>query len=166
MGNKAHLVQKDTTMKNATVTLIDVENAHGASTHSPASVRGLKAQLELLLGGHCGHTVIATSFGPSLFDVKAGWGDDATYRVREAKDGAEDALIEYLRKHYPAGSVDELIVVSGDHRFTDLVAEHRRHGAVITVVSPYQACAETLRRVAHHVKWLPEASRFQTVLAS
>jgi hypothetical protein len=151
---------------NKTVTLIDVENTHAEQRHNERSVKGLKHILEMMLQTGLGDVVIGTSFGPSLMPVQAAFGGEARYTYANGRDGAELAILDYMHKHYPVGSVDHLIVVSGDHLFTELAQAHRAAGARVTVISLHRSCAENLRRSAHKVLWLPSPASFATVLAN
>jgi hypothetical protein len=149
-----------------TVTLIDVENAHAEQRHNESSVKGLKRILEMMIQTGLGEVVIGTSYGPSLMPVQAAFRGEARYTYTNGRDGAELAILDHMQKHYPVGSIDHLIIVSGDYRFTELAQAHRAAGARVTVISLHRSCAETLRRLAHKVLWLPSPTSFSTALAN
>lgn len=149
-----------------TVTLIDIENAHGDRRHSEQSVRGLKGILRLMLKDAMGEVVIGTSHGKSLMPTKYGWGGDACFKYREGKDGAELALLDYMATNHPVGTIAELIIVSGDYRFAQLAEQHRSAGATVRVISLQKSLATVLRKAADSVQWLPSPESFATVLAN
>lgn len=96
------------------------------------------------------HTRIAANPGLA---VKFLWGLDFECRgyAQAGPDGADDALLSGLTPAFVAHRYDRLVVASGDHMFTDLVATVGALGTPTVVIAIEGSLAATLGAAADEV---------------
>lgn len=84
--------------------------------------------------------------------------------TRDGKDGAETAIRETVDLQHTATRFEALVVVSGDHFFTEMVREAHQHGMYVWLVSSTRAgCALALHRAADlHSELNPDQLRADT----
>jgi hypothetical protein len=136
-----------------TLTALDIENLSGMPITSAAAVKGIHEELTSSIG-HLGLVVCGVSATPQLFHINAGW-SGMQLVLEKGRDGAERALTSHLHRHYPEGSLQRLVIVSGDHYFAELAEQYRAAGTFIDVVAREGSLSYELKSVAHRVTLLP-----------
>jgi hypothetical protein len=99
--------------------------------------------------------VVTLSHPVGMMHCQKGWGGHAQFRCVHGKDGAEIAAEEYMTKYYPPGSLQKLIIGSGDGRFVALALAHQKMGAVVEVIARAGKINAELYLVADIVTLLP-----------
>ena len=140
-------------MMNKTLSLLDAENLAAGPIKTADRVRELKHELDSTVGA-LGLTVCGVSAAPELFHFHAAWAGVRLVHEKGA-DGAERAIEEFMLQHYPVGSLERLVILSGDHYFVDLASRYKAEGAWIDVVARAGSLSEQLRAIADRVTLLP-----------
>lgn len=140
-------------MKNKTLSLLDAENLAAGPIWTVDQVRDLRNELDSNVGA-LGLTVCGVSAAQELFHFHAAWSGVRLVHEK-GTDGAERAIEGYMIQHYPVGSLDRLVILSGDHYFTDLASRYKAEGAWIDVVAREGSLSHQLRAIADRVTLLP-----------
>ncbi len=140
-------------MHNKTLSLLDAENLVAGPITTPDHVRQLRDELDSKVGA-LGLTVCGVSAAPELFHFHAAW-EGVRLVQKKGADGAERAIEEFMLRHYPMGSLERLVILSGDHYFADLASRYKATGASIDVVAREGSLSQQLRAVADRVTLLP-----------
>ena len=146
------LTKQHTNTSGRQVILVDIENVVGGAVLTAAAAGWARTQIENVLDVRCdAHVVIGTSHIGCLNSAIA-W-PNKQYVVNSGPDGADLALlgeIDALR----IDRYDEIVLVSGDDIFTDVVASLGARGASVTVVAHYGHCSNRLRLAAERTIYL------------
>jgi NYN domain len=136
-----------------TLTALDIENLSEQPITSAAAVTKIHKELVSSIGS-MGLVVCGVSATPQLFHINAGW-SGMQLVVEKGRDGAERALASHLTRHYPEGSLQRLVIVSGDHYFVELAQQYKLGGTFIDVVAREGSLSRELKAVADRVTLLP-----------
>jgi len=140
--------------------LVDIENLAGESLPSLGQVRRAQGLYAGCLALGAMDQVEVGSSHLTLLNAALGW-PYAHYRVRSGPDGADLALLEVLRHENVARRFTHVAIGSGDHLFTEAVADLADQGVSVTVVSLRRCLSPQLARAARQVIFLdtaPEAA--------
>mgnify|MGYP003328278809 CR=1 FL=1 len=140
-------------MKNKTLSLLDAENLTAGPIRTATRVRELREELDSTVGA-LGLTVCGVSAAPELFHFHAAWSGVRLVHEK-GTNGAERAIEEFMLQHYPVGSLERLVILSGDHYFTNLAGRYKADGAWIDVVAREGSLSQQLRDIADRVTLLP-----------
>lgn len=142
------LVRKKRIDSSRRLVLVDIENVVGGSgAMSPCAVVRAQRELETLLAlTERDHVVIAS--GTRGFPAVGFTWQGPRYIVRAGIDGADHALLDVLENERVAERFSEVVLVSGDGIFTDVVAALGAEGVTVTVVSRPEAYSKRLRMAA------------------
>jgi hypothetical protein len=142
-----------------TIVIVDLENACGGSHMVPAFHKAVHQALNRLVGV-TPHLIVYSTGPKAVGDSPDLWfvwnGSGARFVQGRGLDGADNALIDVIKKEPVASRSSRLVLVSGDHAFADSVAELRSKGLRTTVVSRPGSLSNELRQQADQVCWLPE----------
>lgn len=128
--------------------LIDIENIVGGGVRVAEQVRVAQAALTAVIGRRADdHVVLAC--GRFSVDV-AGFEWQGPRRIvfRSGPDGADLELLEVLETERVGERFNQIVLVSGDGIFSDVVANLGAAGVDVTVVSRPEACSRVLRMAA------------------
>ena len=137
--------------------LVDVENLVGGSSASAEVVRAGQAAFMSAVP-HLENDVWVWACGPTMFKVAAGV---LPHRVILGRglDGADQALLEYLRPDVVVGRYSAVVLGSGDGRaFTPAVRALEVQGVPTDVVAPERSTAWSLRACARSYTGLAVAA--------
>ena len=136
-----------------TLHLLDLENLAGGSAATSddvdAAVSAYEAVVPFVPGDH---RVVACGKG-LVYPVKDRWAG-ALVKYARGIDGADRLLLTEAEPEYVAAHYDRVVVASGDHVFSGLVAELDRRGVDVCVVSRRSSLARRLSAVAPVVWYL------------
>ncbi|WP_175009217.1 NYN domain-containing protein [Cellulosimicrobium sp. TH-20] len=130
--------------------LVDVENLLGRRYITRACASWAAAQVrEVLDLRPTDQVVVGTSHQENLVAAVIGW-QDARHVFDAGADGAERALLTVLTENV-ADRFTEVVVVSGDHIFTEALAGLAALGVATTVVAQSARLSQSLRMAAERV---------------
>jgi hypothetical protein len=137
-------------MRERRIVLIDIENIVGGGVEVPEQVHGAQAAIEAVVRPReQDHVVVAC--GRFSVDV-AGFEWLGSHRLvfRGGRDGADLELLDILESEAVGDRFDEVVLVSGDGIFADVISLLGCRTDV-TVVSRIESCSRRLRMAAKHV---------------
>lgn len=102
-----------------------------------------------------GEQVVVGTSHVGLFNVKSAW-PCARMRVRSGSDGADLELLEVLATEILEQRFDEVVVVSGDGIFADVVAELAGSGVQVTAAAWAASFSSRLRLAACRTVFLDD----------
>lgn len=137
--------------------LVDIENAVGGPCPCNTDVLGARAAIAAAYPVQEGDLVVIGVAHNGLLEVGCSW-TGVRYVVRSGPDGAELALLDELNVAIVA-RFDELVIVSGDGKFADRVAELAALGLPTTVVAHAESLSNRLRLAATKVVYLESERR-------
>lgn len=137
--------------------VVDIENAVGGPCPCNADVLQARAAIAAAYPTRVGDHVTIGVAHNGLLEVGCCW-TGPRYVVRSGPDGAELALIDEL-DDWIIGRFDEVVVVSGDRKFADRVAELAARGLPTTVVAHRESLSNRLRMAASKVVYLESERR-------
>lgn len=145
--------------------LVDLDNVTGmrdlAGPEWRAILRGIWVELGITTDDH----VVISMCRRTMDQAMAVLTEVAAQLLtRDGKDGAETAIRETVDLRHTATRFEALVVVSGDHFFTEMVREAHQHGMYVWLVSSTRAgCALALHRAADlHSELNPDQLRADT----
>jgi hypothetical protein len=136
------------------VVVVDVENAVGGANIGRDQILWTRRVLGELVGLRGSDHVIAASSHIGAVEVGVNW-PSARRLVRSGPDGADLMLVDVLSRERIAHRFAEMVLVSGDGIFADVVAELACRGVGTTVVAHPGGLSRRLRLVAGSVLYLP-----------
>lgn len=138
-------------MRSRRLVLIDIENVAGGAITLCEQVQNAQALLKdtLALDDGVDHIIVACGRASSVY---AGFDWEGNHRLvcRPGVDGADLEMLEILETENIADRFSEVLLVSGDAIFTDVVAALGRHNITVTVASRPEALSRRLRLAASH----------------
>ena len=131
--------------------LVDLDNVTGMTDLHTEQWRSLLGGLRPALGAtDRDHLVIAMCRRTLARAMGALTEVPAQLLAKDGPDGAELAIDDAVDLAHAATRYTTLVIVSGDHYFTRLAHDARRHGMhVHQVTSRRSRCSRALRRAAH-----------------
>jgi len=143
--------------RNRCLYLVDIENTVGGPCPCSVDVLDAHAAIQAAYPVQAGDLVVIGVAHNGLLEVGCAW-TGVRYVVRSGPDGAELALLDELDDTV-VGRFDEVVVVSGDGKFTDRVAELGTLGLPTTVVAYEESLSNRLRLAATKVVYLESVRR-------
>ena len=134
--------------------IVDAENLVAGAVKSAADVRWIRQTLEEHADLRPEEQVVVGTCHVGLLEVGINW-SAARRVVRSGPSGADLALIEVLRQEHVADRFAEVVLVSGDGAFADVVAELATQGVPTTVVAQRASLSAKLRLSARAVVEVP-----------
>jgi|APCry1669190327_1035288.scaffolds.fasta_scaffold01311_5 hypothetical protein len=152
---------KNKNLINRTVVFVDLENCCGSSQ----LVRCFHDEVRQHITEEFGtdHVLINYSTGPSCHqndeakEILMAW-QGARFVMGRGIDGADRCLIDMMLNEPLAMRSQRVVVVSGDHIFTNAVHKLRAAGVDVTVMSRRSSLSLELELEADRVILLPEFS--------
>jgi hypothetical protein len=141
--------------------ITDPENLLAGPVTSAAGVKWIQRILEEHVGLGPEDQVVLGTCHVGLLELGIGW-PAARRVVRSGPSGADMALIEVLREEHVADRFAEVVLVSGDGAFADVVAELAARGVPTTVVAQRKRLSAKLRLTASTVVEVPVPPPFGT----
>jgi hypothetical protein len=150
--------------ESRTMVFVDLENACGGSAKVKDNHRRVLQAVRRLSDGR--PLLIVYSTGPKAClttpDLFWAW-EGCRYIPGRGLDGADNALIYSLENEPCAFRSDRVILVSGDHAFTDSVKKLQARDIHVTVVAPPASLSNELRNEATQIAWLPICNPLQEI---
>lgn len=140
--------------------VVDIENVIGGAVNSATEVHWARQLLNESLGLQPEEQVIVGTCHVGLLEVGINW-PQARRVVRSGPSGADRALIAVLREEQIADRFTEVVLVSGDGAFADVVAELAVQGVPTTVVAQRERLSARLRLAACAVVEVPKPPTFE-----
>ena len=137
-----------------TVVLVDLENAAGRTIPTVYDTQFVQVVLGDIVERPDAHYIVATgsrSYKSALF----GWRAGRVY-TRPGEHGAERELLYHAYSENLSARFEHVVIVSGDHEFTNYVSELGHLGKFTTVVGWRGSIAASLRLAAHRVVYLDD----------
>jgi hypothetical protein len=134
--------------------VVDVENAVGGPNIERDQIVWTKQALIDLVGLQASDHVVAACSHVGAVEVGVSW-SSARQLVRSGPNGADLALLDVLIQESIASRFTEMVLVSGDGIFADIVAELAAQGVHTTVVAHNRGLSRRLRLAAGTVVYLP-----------
>ena len=129
--------------------LVDIENVVGGPCNTAAKVRWARRRLLDALPLRKDDQVVVGMDADGLISVGAEW-CGPRHVLGRGESGADRALLEVLEEGI-AHRFDEVVLVSGDGIFTDMVVDLTAHGVLVTVVAHESGLSGRLRMAATRV---------------
>jgi len=136
------------------VVVVDIENAVGGANIKRDQILWTRRVLDDLVGLHGSDHVIAASSHIGAVEVGVNW-PSARRLVRSGPDGADLVLLDVLAQERIADRFTEMVLVSGDGIFADVVADLASRGVHTTVIAHPRGLSRQLCVVAGSVLYLP-----------
>lgn len=136
------------------IVLVDIENVVGGSAEVHDYVAWARAAVERLVSVHPGDLVVIGCGPDGLLDLGCTW-THVRYVVRSGPDGADLALLDVLKENI-ARRFTEIVLVSGDGIFADVVAGFAAQGVHTTVIAHRDGLSRRLELAASSVVFLPD----------
>ncbi len=128
------LHQKKRALQGRRLVAVDIENVAGGAVVTRAIAEWARTTVESALNVVEGEQVVIGTSHVGLFNAKGAW-PCARVRVRSGENGADIELLDVLTTEHVAERFDEVVVVSGDGIFADVVARLGGWGVEVTVAS-------------------------------
>lgn len=129
--------------------LVDVENCCGTpilTAERVAKTREALLSRQVFNDGDL--VIVGTSHPSNMFAAKAGWSDSRCV-MKRGRNGGDLAIIEAAKSHLDnIDSFSEVVLLSGDGIFTNLVRDISLKGIRVTVASRIDSLNESLARQA------------------
>lgn len=143
-------------IEDRVLAVVDLENACGGSVNVPLYQTHVRQAIGMASFG--APPLVVFSTGPQALALTPTllweW-NPARFVLGHGLDGADNALMEVLRSEPLARRSSRVVLVSGDHAFTEPVAELRDRGIPTTVLCAPHSLSRELRTVADQVSFLP-----------
>lgn len=131
------------------IVLIDIENIVGGGVSLPRQVHGAQAAIAAAIGP-CDQDHVVVAYGRFGVDVVGfEWAGPRRLVFCGGSNGADLELLDILESEGVGDRFEEVVVVSGDGIFADVVALLGLRTDV-TVVSRPESCSRRLRMAAKH----------------
>lgn len=137
--------------------LVDIENAVGGPRPTAHEVAAVRTELAAAYPTHAGDLVIVGVAHNGLLEVGCTW-TGVRHVTRSGEDGADLALLEELDDSV-LRRFDEVVIVSGDHLFSERIAELAALGLPTTVIAREESLSTRLRLAATNVVYLENERR-------
>lgn len=132
------------------IVLIDIENIVGGGVSLPGQVHGAQAAIAEAIGQRDHDHVVVACGRFSVNVVGFEWAGPRRLVFRGGNNGADLELLDILETERVGDRFDEVVVVSGDGIFADVVS-FLGLGTDVTVVSRPESCSRRLRMAAKYV---------------
>jgi NYN domain len=149
----AALPQKKRALRGRRLVAVDIENVAGGAVMTQAMADWARVVVETALEVSDGEQVVIGTSHVGLFNTKAAW-PSARVRIRSGPDGADIELLDVLANERIYERFDEVVLVSGDGVFADVVARLGGRGVQVTVASWSISLAARLRLAAKRTVYL------------
>lgn len=150
-------LNKNQSKADRTLVVVDLENLCGGSGRVAGFYLEARRAIEEVVGSRAVNYVIAS--GPRARgdtpSLPFFW-PEARWLVGRGIDGADIALVDVLIEEPFAKSSQRVVVVSGDHRFAEVLHYLASIGVSTTVISTASALSHQCRLAAHHVVTIPD----------
>lgn len=143
---------KQRALRGRRLVVVDIENVVGGAVMAPQQATNARAAVERAASLTAGEQVVIGTSHIGVLATGLGWRGPRIV-ARSGIDGADLALMEILTQERVEARFDEVVLVSGDGIFTDVVAGLGAAGVAVTVVAGHDRCSKRLRvaagRTAH-----------------
>lgn len=143
-------------LRSRRIFIVDIENVVGGAVRTPDMVAWARFILKMKLGLNESDQVVIAASHIGQSSIKKEWGS-ARLLVKSGQDGADLAIVESLSTESYAERYGEIILVSGDGIFAELVGQLRAQGVIVTVAGWQGRTATRLKFAASETKYLDAA---------
>lgn len=133
--------------------VVDMENIVGGGVLSVEAGEWVRKEIVAVIGERVGDQVVVGTARNGCLNAGLAW-TGARRVMRDGASGADLALLEVLGEDIEARFA-EVIVISGDHIFSERVSEIAGSGLKVTVVGVRRRTSIALRIAAHETKYIP-----------
>lgn len=134
MFTAINAVERKRTFGNRRLVVIDIENIIGGAAMTKGRAEWGRHMIESLTDISPDEQVIIGSCREGFINVKTAW-ENARVVVRGGTDAADLALIDVMDNEDLASRYSEILLISGDHIFTDSVRALTGTGTPVTIAS-------------------------------
>ncbi|MBR2790333.1 MAG: NYN domain-containing protein [Eggerthellaceae bacterium] len=126
---------------------IDIENFIGKAQFTLEDAQKARKRIEKVTGlSDHDLIVVGTSHSANFFSAKMAW-NGAQHVWGKGKNGGDNALLETVPE-YKVENFEEVVFVTGDGIFADMVDEIAARGTIVTVIYGRGYCSNRLKAVA------------------
>ena len=148
----AHPLKKRA-MRGRRYVVVDIENVAGGAVMTREMAEWARAVVETAVCVVDGEQVVIGTSHAGLFNAKDTW-RCARVEARSGENGADLELLDILTTERVEERFDEVVLVSGDGLFADVVAHLGRCGVKVTVASWSTSMSARLRLAAGRVVYM------------
>lgn len=141
------LPQMKRKLRGRRLVAVDIENVVGGAILTSANASWARHQIEKVIELRYDEQVVIGTSHIGVVSTRMGW-DGPRIVMRSGPDGADLALLEVLQGERIAERFDELVLVSGDGIFAEVVARLAAEGVKTTVVAHHGGLSKRLRLAA------------------
>lgn len=132
---------------------VDIENVVGGACLVRTQAEWVRRTVSEVIGFRTFDQIVVGTSHIGLIEVGDGW-PHIRYVVRSGQDGADLALLDVFTENI-AMRFSEVVLVSGDGIFTEMVSDLAAQGVHCTVVSHEEGLSRRLRLAATEVRFFP-----------
>ena len=147
------LPEKKRALRGRRLVLVDIENVAGGAVVTESIASWARDMVVESLGVAESEQVVVGTSHVGAFNARAVW-PGVRLRVRSGENGADLALLDVMRWERIEQRFDEIVLVSGDGIFADIVARLAAAGAQVTVASWAESLSTRLRLAAARTIYL------------
>lgn len=151
------LPQKKRSLRGRRLVVVDIENVVGGAVMTTEQAVGAHLAVEQVAGLSGTEQVVLGTSHFGAVPAGLGW-PGSRLVVRSGQDGADLALLEVLIEERIGERFDEVVLVSGDGIFTEVVTALGAAGVEVTVVAHAGRCSKRLRMAAARSLVLAESA--------
>lgn len=144
---------KKRAMRGRRLVVVDIENVAGGAVVTKAMAEWARAVVETTLQVADGEQVVIGTSHVGIFNARDAW-PCARVKTRSGEDGADLELLDVLETEHVEERFDEVLLVSGDGVFADVVAHLGRCGVKVTVAAWSTSMSARLRLAAGRIVYL------------
>ena len=149
----AALPLKKRALRGRCLVAVDIENVVGGAVMTVAQASRAHLCIQETVGLRGDEHVVIGASHVGLIAAGLGWRGPRLV-VRSGENGADLALLEVLSEERVEERFEEVVLVSGDGVFTEVVVALGATGMRITVVARREACSKRLRMAAARTLYL------------
>lgn len=133
--------------------VVDMENIVGGAVMTVEAGVWVRREIVAVIGERAGDQVVIGTARNGCLNAGLSWGG-ARRVMRDGASGADLALLEVLTENVE-NRFAEVVIISGDHIFSERVSEFAGAGLKTMVVGVRGSTATALRLAAHETKYIP-----------
>ena len=145
-------------MKRRRLIVVDIENVVEGAVVTEGLAQWARNIIETAVSIADDEQVVVAMSHVGLLNTSAAW-PTARLRVRSGQDGADRELLQVLQTERIAERFDEVVLVSGDGIFTDVVSRLGGQGVRVTAVAWKHCMSARLRLAASATVLLDDGLR-------
>lgn len=137
--------------------VVDMENLVGGAVTSIEAATWVRGKVAAVIGERAGDIVVIGTGSNGCLNAGLAWRGPRLV-TRDGRSGADLALLEVLDEGVE-NRFAEVVIVSGDHIFSERAGELAAAGLKTTAVGVRGSTSGALRLAAHETRYIPMTSR-------